>query len=207
MIDPALYAAFVAATVVLMLIPGPNWAIITANSVAHGTRYGLLTVAATSVAVTAQLALVTLGLAAALGVAGDALWWLRWAGVAYLIWLGFRELRAPAADLARVAALPRGRLMRRIVTRGLAVALTNPKTLLFFVAFFPQFVSPAAPPAPQIAALTATFVAVNVAVDSLWALLAGRARRLLIRRARLRRGVTGGLMIGAGVGLGLANRN
>lgn len=206
MIDPALYAAFIGATVALMLIPGPNWAVITANSVAHGTRYGLLTVAATSVAVAVQLGMVTMGMAVVLAAAGEALSWLRWAGVLYLVGLGVLELSGPSTDLTRIAAMPRARLVRRVVARAAAVALTNPKTLLFFAAFFPQFVSAHSPAGPQIALLAGTFVTLNILIDASWAVVAGRVRPLLLRRARLRRGMTGGLLIGAGAGLGIAGR-
>ena len=206
MIDAPLYLGFVLATVVLMLIPGPNWALITANSIAHGTRYGLITVAATGAAVLLQLALTTLGLAAVIAAAAGALAWLRWAGVVYLIWLGVQQWRAPPVDLARIGPAERDRLVRRIVVRGLLTALTNPKTLLFFAAFFPQFISARAAAGPQIAVLFVTFAVINLVIDGLWAVLAGRARRLLAAHARARNRMTGGLLVSAGVGLALARR-
>ncbi len=89
-----LYAAFVAATTILMLIPGPNVALITANSVTHGPRYGLITVAGSCSAMIPQLAMTTFGMTEALGLAGRWFAVLRWAGVAYLIWLGIRAWRA-----------------------------------------------------------------------------------------------------------------
>ena len=199
-----LYLAFVAATVLLMLIPGPNVALIVANSVAYGARYGLLTVAGTSAAMIPQLVVAALGMAALLGAVGQWFEWLRWAGVAYLLWLGVQHWRAPAADLTR--AEPAAPLKARIFGRGLLVSLTNPKTLLFYGAFFPQFVSADAAIGPQVALLAATFLAIAVAVDSGWALLAGRARPLLARRGRLRNRLTGGLLIGAAAGLAIARR-
>src|SRR5271165_3689418 len=89
--DLSLYLAFVAATTVLMLIPGPNVALIVANSVAYGTRFGLLTVAGTSAAMVLQLALTSLGMAAVLGTLGALFEWLRWIGVFYLLFLGIRQ--------------------------------------------------------------------------------------------------------------------
>ncbi len=199
-----LYLAFVAATVLLMLIPGPNVALIVANSVAYGTRYGLLTVAGTSAAMVPQLLVAALGMAALLASLGAWFEWLRWAGVAYLVWLGVQHWRAPAVDLTRTA--PEPPVKARIFGRGLLVSLTNPKTLLFYGAFFPQFVSPDAAPGPQVALLSATFLATALAVDSGWALLAGRARPLLARRGRLRNRLTGGLLIGVAAGLAMARR-
>src|SRR5580692_2954791 len=93
----ALYAAFVAAATILMLIPGPNVALIVANSLAHGARFGLTTVAGTAAAMVVQLALTVLGLSTLLGELGNAFEWLRWIGVGYLVWLGVSAWRAPPA--------------------------------------------------------------------------------------------------------------
>ena len=204
MIDPGLYLAFVLATALLMLIPGPNVALIVANSVAYGTRFGLLTVAGTASAMVVQLALTAFGLAATLGTLGAWLEWLRWLGVAYLVALGVRQWRAPPADLTRVPAQLRS--ARRIFARGLLVSLTNPKTLFFYGAFFPQFITAGRAPGPQVVLLAATFLALALLIDGLWAMLAGRARALLAQRGRLPNRLSGGLLIGAGVGLALAHR-
>jgi threonine/homoserine/homoserine lactone efflux protein len=199
-----LYLAFVAATAVLMLIPGPNVALIVANSVAHGTRFGLLTVAGTASGVVVQLALTVLGASAALDFLAAGFDWLRWAGVAYLVWLGIAAWRAPPVDLTQVRS--QARSARAIYLRGLLVCLTNPKTLLFCGAFLPQFVAPGADTMHQLVLLAVTFFVVSTVLDSLWALLAGRLRALLVARARLRNRVTGGLLIGAGLGLALARK-
>ncbi|TGD96259.1 LysE family translocator [Methylobacterium nonmethylotrophicum] len=198
-----LYLGFVAATMVLILIPGPNVALIVANSVAHGSRYGLVTVAGTSVALTIQLALTVAGLSALLGMMATWFEVLRWFGVAYLAWLGLRAWRAPPVDLARTAPEPRA--ARAIALRGFLVALTNPKTLLFFGAFLPQFVSRDAEPLGQLALLAATFLVLAIGFDAVWALLAGRAR-VMLARGRWRNRLTGGLLVGAGLGLALARR-
>jgi homoserine/homoserine lactone efflux protein len=203
-VSPELYLAFVAATVVLMLIPGPNVALIVANSVACGTRAGLLTVAGTSAAMLLQLAVAALGMTAVLGALAGWFEWLRWLGVAYLAYLGVRHWRAPAVDLAAVRPEPRP--ARSTVLRGLLVSLANPKTLFFYGAFFPQFVDPGGSVPLQVALLSATFLALAVLIDGAWALLAGRARGLLAARARLRNRLTGGLLIGAAAGLAVARR-
>jgi threonine/homoserine/homoserine lactone efflux protein len=97
-----------------------------------------------------------------------------------------------------------------VVLRGFLVSLANPKTLPFYAAFFPQFVSsrPGTWDATvQVIALAATFLILAMLLDGLWAVLAGRMRRLLALRARLRRRLAGGLLIGAGVALALARKS
>ena len=96
-----LFAAFLAATAVLMLIPGPNVALIVANSLRFGVRGGLITVMGTSAAMVVQLGVAALGVTALLGTLGQAFDVLRWSGVAYLIVLGVSAWRAPAEDLSR----------------------------------------------------------------------------------------------------------
>jgi threonine/homoserine/homoserine lactone efflux protein len=198
-----LFAAFVAATTVLMLIPGPNVALITAGAVAHGARHGLVTVAGTCAAMAVQLALVGLGMAGVLGLAGQGFAILRWAGVIYLVWLGIAAWRTPPADLNATPPPPGS--LGRIFLRGFLVSLTNPKTLIFYAAFLPQFVPPSDPPG-RLWLLAATFLALAAMIDSGWALGAARLRPLLSRHARLRGRVTGAILIAAGAGLAAARR-
>ena len=204
MIDPGLFLAFAAAVTILMLIPGPNVALITANSMAYGPKYGFLTVAGTSSAMVVQLGLTALGMTELLGTLGVWFEWLRWIGVAYLICLGVAQWRASPIDLTKTRPEPKS--ARAIFVRALLVSLTNPKTLLFYGAFFPQFVTADAPVGPQIGVLSATFLGLAVLVDGGWALLAGRARGLLASRGRLRNRISGGLLIGAGAALALVRR-
>jgi homoserine/homoserine lactone efflux protein len=194
--------SFGLATTLLMLIPGPNVALIVANSLAHGVRYGMLTVLGTTCGVVPQLVLVCLGLTGLLDVASHWFEWLRWAGVAYLVILGVQHWRAQAPDLTQVRAQPRSG--RMVFARAVLIALSNPKTMLFLGAFLPQFIAPGAAAGPQVTLLAALYVVVAVAVDSVWAVLASRLRGWLSTRARLRARLTGGLLIGAGAGLALA---
>ena len=205
MIDPGLFLAFAAAVTVLMLIPGPNVALITANSLAYGPKYGLLTVAGTSSAMVVQLGLTALGMTEILGTLGAWFEGLRWIGVVYLISLGIAQWRAATVDLTK--ARPEPKSARAIFTRALLVSLTNPKTLLFYGAFFPQFVTRDAPMGMQIAVLSVTFLALAVLVDGGWALLAARARGVLAANGRLRNRLTGGLLIGAGAALALVRND
>jgi homoserine/homoserine lactone efflux protein len=200
----SLYLGFVAASTILILIPGPNVSLIVANSIAYGTRFGLLTVAGTSSAIVVQLALVALGLTATLDILAGWFEWVRWIGVAYLLYLGIRQWTAPPIDLTRTRPQPRS--FRAIAIRGFLISLTNPKTLLFYGAFFPQFLSPDIPIMPQVALLSLTFLAIAAALDTGWALLAGRVRGALAIRGRLRNRLSGGFLMCAGIGLALAHR-
>jgi homoserine/homoserine lactone efflux protein len=203
--DLSLYLAFVLATSILILIPGPNVSLIVANSVAYGTRYGLLTVAGTASAVLIQVVITALGMTAVLGTLAYWFEWIRWIGVAYLIYIGLRQWLSEPADLTRTKPQPKS--VRVIYLRGLLVSLSNPKTLLFFGAFFPQFISLDHDPQAQVLLLCATFLVIGSLLDGAWALLAGHVRWFLASRGRLRNRLSGGLLIGAGVGLALARRS
>jgi len=203
--DWHLYWGFVAVTFILGCIPGPNVALIVANSVAHGVRYGLATVAGTVSAQVIQLIAVSAGLTALLDSLGVWFTVLRWLGVVYLLYLGWRQWRAPPVDLARVHAGARVPLTA-MLPRAAAVSLTNPKVLLFLGALFPQFISANHPALPQVAVLAVTFLVIVGIMDSGWAIAAGRARRLLTRHARVRNRVSGGLLMAAAAGLAVAHR-
>jgi threonine/homoserine/homoserine lactone efflux protein len=198
MVDLPLYAGFVAAVVGLCLIPGPNVAFIVANSLSYGPRYGVLTVAGTSSAMVVQLIPTVLGLSALMTGASDLFSVLRWVGVAYLLFIAWRAWTTNADDLEAVAPAPRP---ARIYARAFLVSLTNPKTLLFYGAFFPQFVSPKLPGPPQFVILGATFLVLAILIDGSWALTAARARGFLLRLGRLRHRLTGGLLALAAAGL------
>ncbi len=195
-----LYLAFVAATAVLVVIPGPNVALVVANSVAYGRRFGLVTAAGTTTAaLLPQLAFITLGMTGSLILAGRFFDWVRCAGVAYLAYLGVAAWRAPVLDLTRVVPEPRS--AHAIFARGVFVSLTNPKSLLFYGAFFPQFITPGPHLLRQMMLLSATFLTIAAVHDCCWALAAGWLRPLLAVRGSLRNRLTGGFYIAAAVGL------
>jgi homoserine/homoserine lactone efflux protein len=202
MIDPGLLLAFTAAVTVLMLIPGPNVALIIANSVSYGPRYGLLTVAGTSSAMVVQLGLTAAGMTELLGNLGTWFEWLRWVGVAYLVTLGIAQWRAPVVDLTTTQPEPRS--APGIYLRALLVSLTNPKTLLFYGAFFPQFIRADGSVATQVAVLSVVFLIIAVLVDGGWAILAGRVRSVLAVHGLLRNRLSGGILIGASAALAAA---
>jgi len=201
------YLAFVAATVLLILFPGPAVTLIVATSLAHGARRALTTVAGSSCAIACHLAVTCLGMSSLMLLLAGWFEWLRWIGVAYLVYLGIRQWRAEA--IALDAAEPPRVSGRRLFWQGFLVNATNPKTLFFYAAFFPQFVDPGRPALGQLALLSVTFLFIATLLDGGYALAAGRLRGLFRsrRQARLRNRVTGSLLIGAGLGLALARRS
>ena len=199
-----LYLTFVGSTILLMVIPGPNVALIIANSVSHGRRYGLLTVLGTSSAMVPQLALTVLGMTATLTTFAHLFEWIRWLGVAYLVYLGVQALRAEPLDLTSVRAELKN--SRAMFLRGFLVSITNPKTLLFYGAFFPQFVAPGESFAAHLLLLSTTFLALAVVVDGCWALAAARLRGVLAVRGTLRNRLTGSFYLAAAFGLAMARK-
>jgi threonine/homoserine/homoserine lactone efflux protein len=199
-----LYAAYLAACLVIVMVPGPTVTLIVANSLRHGTRAGLLNVAGTQVGLAIIVAVVGIGLTSLIEAMGQWFDWLRLAGAAYLVWLGWKMIRSSggSADGAPAKA-PRGGFLMQ----GAIVALSNPKTLIFFGAFFPQFLDPARDHAVQIAIMGATAMAVAAVSDSLYALASGRAGRALsAQRVRLLSRLSGGFLIGGGVWLAVSRR-
>jgi homoserine/homoserine lactone efflux protein len=186
-----------------MVMPGPNVALIVANSLAHGTRYGLMTVAGTSTAIAVHLVATFFATASLFTLLASSFKYLRWLGVAYLVFLGVRTWRQQHDELA---VAPQPRSMRVVFVRGVAISLTNPKVLFFYGAFFPQFIVANERIAPQLLALTSTFLILAIVFDSGWAILAGRLRHLVAGYTRLRHRLTGGVLIAAGLGLATARR-
>lgn len=186
--------ALVIATAILVAIPGPNVALIVANSLRYGLGPGIATVLGTTLGIAVQLCLVVVSMMAIVEAAASALSYLKWAGVIYLVYVGIRTWREPPPDLRH--STPR----RTMFWRGALVAAMNPKTLLFNAAFLPQFVSADAG-STEILLVAVVYLAVLMAGDSLWAAFASSARPLLERCAGLTRRITGGFLVAAGIGL------
>ncbi len=200
--SPEVYLAYLVACVVIIIIPGPNVTLIIANGLTHGVRAGLLNVAGTQLGLAVMIGVAVAGLAPLIEALGHWFDWLRLAGAAYLIWLGWKLLRSgvPGGDPGSTPA-PRGGFF----LQGLLVSLSNPKTLLFFGAFIPQFVDPAQAALPQVVLLGMTFMAVAALSDSLYAVLFGGAgRRLSPKNMRWMSRAGGGFLIGGGLWLAIA---
>lgn len=201
-----LYLAFVLASTILIVIPGPNVTLLVANGIAFGSRRALMTLAGTSSAIALQVAVTVLGMSSLMAVLASWFEWLRWAGVVYLVYLGVQQWRS-APPAVGVPARPE-RSRHALFWQGFLVSATNPKTLLFYAAFLPQFVDPARPLLAQLVLLGATFLGLATVLDGAYVLLAGRIGHLFRNggRARLRQRLSGSLLIGAGLGLALARR-
>jgi threonine/homoserine/homoserine lactone efflux protein len=190
--------AFVAASVVLAITPGPGVIYIVARCLAQGRRSGLASVAGVALGNLGNALGAALGLAALFAVSAAAFTVVKWAGAAYLVWLGIAALRAPAAPAGGEA--PPAAALSRVFRDGFLVALLNPKTTIFFAAFLPQFIAPQGPVVLQTVALGALFVAIAAASDTGYALLAGAvAPRLRGRTPRWGRWLAGSAYIGLGV--------
>ena len=195
-----LYLAYVLACIVLVIVPGPTVTLIVANSIRHGTRAGMVNIAGTQLGLATMIGLVVVGLASLIETVEWWFDWVRLAGACYLIWLGVKLLRAPDA-LAQPGQTPRGGFF----LQGFLVVISNPKALLLFGAFIPQFVDPKGDYVGQVLLLGATAMVVAFIFDSGYAVLTGRAVMLLARgRVRLVSRISGLCLIGGGAWLALA---
>jgi homoserine/homoserine lactone efflux protein len=201
-----LYAAFLLTCVVMAVIPGPTATLIVANALRHGTRAGLQNVAGTQIGLAVMILVAGIGLTSLIAAIGEWFDILRFAGAAYLIYLGWKMWRAPEIDLLAEAGRARGP-KGGFFLQGSLVALSNPKMLLFFGAFFPQFIDPALPYAPQIAIMGVTSMIVAALSDGSYALLAGTlGRALSTSRLRFVTKASGACLIGGGLWLAAARR-
>jgi len=202
-----LWLAFVGASAILLVLPGPTILTVISYSVAHGRRANIPLVAAVALGDSTALAMSLVGLGALL--ATSAFWFtaVKWAGGLYLLYLGIRLLRAGASPGLPVAPTTTGSWWRLFVNTYFVTAL-NPKGIVFFVAFLPQFINPQASVAPQLWLLAITFVALAVLNATLYALFAASARRLLASSTAQRRfNVVGGSLLSlAGVWALMARR-
>jgi threonine/homoserine/homoserine lactone efflux protein len=196
-----LLSAFIAASVVLAVTPGPGVFYILARSLTQGRRHGLASVAGVALGNFGNAVGAAVGLAALFAVSSLAFTVVKYAGAAYLVYLGMQALRARPGDAAGGAPPPPQKLAR-IFRDGFVVALLNPKTAVFFAAFLPQFMDPHAAHVAQSVALGGLFVLIAAVSDTVYALAAASLAPVLARAAgarRIGRFLTGGAFIGLGV--------
>ncbi|MGI9216968.1 MAG: LysE family translocator [Hydrogenophaga sp.] len=175
---------YVAAVFVLTVTPGPSVLMCVSTAVNLGPRKALITSLGSTSAIVGLMTLSALGLGALLAASETLFTALKWAGAAYLAYLGVRALLAPASDIQVAGGAVAGG--RRLFAQGFLVGLSNPKALLFFGALFPQFLNPAAPQLPQFLVLGATFVFFELGWLTVYALSAARAQRWLQQPQRAR---------------------
>jgi threonine/homoserine/homoserine lactone efflux protein len=202
-----LWLAFIAASAVLLIIPGPTILTVISYSVTHGKRANLPLVAAVALGDSTALAVSLLGLGALL--ATSAFWFtaIKWVGGLYLLYLGIKLLRAGISPAVLAAPAAPGSRWKLFANTYLVTAL-NPKGIVFFVAFLPQFIDPRASVTHQLWVLALTFVSMAALNATLYAVFAGSARRLLASpRAQRRFNLAGGsLLSAAGIWALLARR-
>lgn len=200
-----LYLAFVAISFVLIVTPGPSVLLIVSQSLFGGTRRGLLTVLGTNLGMLIPLGVAIAGANAVAAHVTNGLTWIRWAGVAWLLFQGVAEIRN-AGRRPAPAGGDEGRYAWQAIRRGFVVSLLNPTTTPFFFAFLPQFVDTSQPALPQLMTLGATFLIMAAILDCIWALLAARLGDRLAgpRLARWRGRIAGTLLIACAAGLAVA---
>lgn len=194
------WLAFAAAVAILLVIPGPTVLLVISHALGHGRRSALATVAGVALGDLTAMTASMLGLGAVLATSAALFTGLKWIGAVYLIYLGVKLWRAPIVA-AEPAAATEDTPHRRMFWHAYAVTTLNPKSIVFFVAFVPQFLDTGRPLAGQMTVCVATFVTLAAINATLYALTASAARRT-IRQPRVQRIVnrTGGsLLIGAGL--------
>jgi threonine/homoserine/homoserine lactone efflux protein len=197
-----LYLAFVAACIALALLPGPVVTLLIANGLRHGTRAALVNIAGVQAGLAIVIGVVAVGLTSLMATMGYWFDWVRFAGAAYLVWLGIKLIRSPVEGVSTDAPPPPPR--GGFFLQGFVVLLANPKVLVFFGAFIPQFMDMSKDHVSQVTLLGVTFMVIAGLTDAIYALLAGRARLFFsARRTRLVSRISGGFMVGGGIWLAL----
>src|SRR5918992_2213453 len=177
-------ALFVLACIALVVVPGPNLIYITARSLGEGRRAGIASALGVETGTLVHVAAAAAGLSALVAASATAFTAVRYAGAAYLVYLGIRTLRG--GD--ETGPAPRPQRLRRVFLEGVLVNLFNPKVILFFLAFLPQFVDPdAGSVATQVLLLGVLLTAIGVTSDMVYAVAAGSLGDWLRARPRFRR--------------------
>ena len=193
------WLAFVAASTVLLAIPGPTVLLVISYALGHGRRAAWSTVAGVMLGDFTSMTASLLGLGAVLAASAALFTTLKLVGAAYLVYLGVRLWRAPVSDAVADEEAPVAR-PGRIFLHAYAVTALNPKSIVFFIAFLPQFLDRTSPVVPQLVIFEATFLTMAMLGALTYTMLASAARRT-IRRPSVQRMVNrtgGGLLVGAG---------
>lgn len=197
-----LWLAFVTASLAILLLPGPTTMLIVGYALGDGRRAAFGAVGGVLAGDLAALAISAIGLGAILASSAMVFTAMKFAGAAYLIWLGVKMWRAPvdpqAVDAAQAVAAEDRSKGRRRALHGFIVTALNPKLIAFFIAFLPQFMTPHAPVLPQLLLLAPTFLGVSVVTNTLYVLAASAARK----RLRSPRALTAVNRVGAGCLIG-----
>lgn len=194
--------AFLAAAIVLVIMPGPTVLFVVGRSLALGRRGGLLSVLGNAIGIVPVIVAVSFGVGAIITQSVVVFTILKFAGAAYIVFLGVQAIRHRKRTAESMVAGVAPKSTRRMLGEGFLVGITNPKTIAFFVAVLPQFVAPEAGWVPgQMLLLGGIFLVLALLSDGAWALAAGSARDWFARSPKRieRLGATGGAMM---IGLG-----
>lgn len=196
------WLAFAAASAVLVAIPGPTVLLVISYALAHGRKSAMATVLGVGLGDFTSMTCSMLGLGAFLLTSATLFTVLKWIGAAYLIYMGVRLWRAPVGPTNGTDASATSETKPwRIFLHAYVVTALNPKGIIFFIAFLPQFLDTAKAMLPQMLLFEATFLVLAITNASLYALMAAAARQT-IRRPAVQRSVNrvgGSLLIGAGL--------
>lgn len=203
-------AAFVPTSMALLVVPGPSVLFVVTRGVTFGRRAALATVVGNELGTSCHAVAVAVGVGAIVARSVTVFTVMKYAGAAYLVWLGIKAIRERRNLRDALTTSRRERTRRRLVWDGFVVGVSNPKTTLFFLAVLPQFVQPARGYVTlQLLALGFTFVLLAALNDGLYGVAAGTVRRWLDRsprRAEVVGGTSGLIMIGLGLRLAVAGR-
>jgi len=204
MINTAILLPYLLACILFAAIPGPSVSLVIANSLAGGTRAGLFTILGAQISMLSMVFVVAVGLNAVMTFVAGAFEFIKLAGAAYLIWIGWKMLRSTGGLQFKAGdRLPIGRYL----WQGGVVSWSNPKTLLFLSAFLPQFLDMSRPVFSQIMILGLITMAITTLGDSLYAVAAGQMRHLLTAaRVRMVNRVSGAILMCGGIWLALQKR-
>ena len=199
------YLAFVLATSIMIALPGPSVLLTVAHSISFGWQRALSTVVGATTGIAVQLTVAAIGLTSLLNMVAEAFEWLRWAGAAYLVYLGIKQWRGANEPLeVDTSSVSKTNLF----VQGLVITILNPKSLIFIAAFLPQFIDAVRPLGLQFSIIVPTFLVITFSVTSVWALVAGKVSGFLQSQRAFQSVLrtAGGLMVIAGVGLAAARR-
>ena len=195
---------YVVAATGLALMPGPNGLLALTHGALYGRRLTLFTISGGVLGFLLLLALSMFGIGAVLGASVQALTVMKWIGGAYLVWLGIQVWRSPPPDLELGGRQPRPRHGWSLFRQGFSTAVINPKVVLFFAAFLPQFIDPQRSLAMHFVVMAASFAVIEFLVESTIAWLASSVRAWLHRSGKRFNQLCGAMfaLFGAGLTLG-----
>jgi homoserine/homoserine lactone efflux protein len=192
------WSLYALAAMGLSLTPGPNGLLALTHGALHGTKKTLATIAGGSLGFGLIIGLSMFGIGALLATWAGLLVIMKWLGGAYLVWLGIQLIRSEPIDISRSKNAGNGRL-RTLFSQGLISAVSNPKGILFFVAFLPQFVNPQESLFTQFLLMAMTFIVIEFIYEFTVASLADRIKPFLVRAGKNFNRVFGGIFIAIGV--------